>query len=76
MRKNRGVSYGNTYVTTGEEWIATVPIGYADGYNRQLSNKGYALINGVRVPVIGRVCMDQLMLDVSKSKCQYKWETK
>lgn len=66
-KKNRGVSYGNTYVTTGEEWIATVPIGYADGYNRQLSNKGYALINGVRVPVIGRVCMDQLMLDVSKA---------
>ena len=66
-RKNRGVSYGNTYVTTGEEWIATVPIGYADGYNRQLSNKGHALINGVRVPVIGRVCMDQLMLDVSKA---------
>lgn len=66
-KKNRGVSYGNTYVTTGEEWIATVPIGYADGYNRQLSNKGYALINGMRVPVIGRVCMDQLMLDVTKA---------
>ncbi|MEN1935847.1 alanine racemase [Paenibacillus sp. 102] len=66
-KKNRGVSYGNTYVTTGEEWIATVPIGYADGYNRQLSNKGHALINGVRVPVLGRVCMDQLMLDVTKA---------
>ncbi|MFS8351554.1 alanine racemase [Bacillus nitratireducens] len=66
-KKNRGVSYGNTYVTTGEEWIATVPIGYADGYNRQLSNKGHALINGVRVPVIGRVCMDQLMLDITKA---------
>ncbi|HDR7794801.1 TPA: alanine racemase [Bacillus luti] len=66
-KKNRGVSYGNTYVATGEEWIATVPIGYADGYNRQLSSKGYALINGARVPVIGRVCMDQLMLDVSKA---------
>ncbi|PEB39275.1 alanine racemase [Bacillus pseudomycoides] len=66
-KKNRGVSYGNTYVTTGEEWIATVPIGYADGYNRQLSNKGYALINGIRVPVLGRVCMDQLMLDVTKA---------
>ena len=63
-KKNRGVSYGNTYVTTGEEWITC---GYADGYNRQLSNKGHALINGVRVPVIGRVCMDQLMLDVSKA---------
>ncbi|PFO84206.1 MULTISPECIES: alanine racemase [Bacillus cereus group] len=66
-KKNRGVSYGNTYVATGEEWIATVPIGYADGYNRQLSNKGHALINGVRVPVLGRVCMDQLMLDVTNA---------
>ncbi|AWC32512.1 alanine racemase [Bacillus cytotoxicus] len=66
-KKNRGVSYGNTYMTTGEEWIATVPIGYADGYNRQLSNKGHALINGIRVPVLGRVCMDQLMLDVTKA---------
>lgn len=65
-KENRGVSYGNTYVTTGEEWIATVPIGYADGFSRQLSSKGYALINGVRVPIIGRVCMDQLMLDVTK----------
>ncbi|HDX9577061.1 TPA: alanine racemase [Bacillus pseudomycoides] len=65
--KNRGVSYGNTYITTGEEWIATVPIGYADGYNRQLSNKGYALINGIRVPILGRICMDQLMLDVTKA---------
>lgn len=66
-KKDRGVSYGNTYVTTGEEWIATVPIGYADGYNRLLSNKGQALINGIRVPVLGRVCMDQLMLDVTKA---------
>ena len=66
-KKNRGVSYGNTYVTTGEEWIATVPIGYADGYNRQLSNKGYALINGVRVPVIGRVCMDRVNVGCFKS---------
>lgn len=66
-KKNRGVSYGNTYMTTGEEWIATVPIGYADGYNRQLSNKGHALINEIRVPVIGCVCMDQLMLDVTQA---------
>ncbi|MEH6891943.1 alanine racemase [Bacillus sp. JJ864] len=63
----RGVSYGNTYVATGEEWVATIPIGYADGFSRQLSSKGYALINGVRVPIIGRVCMDQLMLDVTKA---------
>ncbi|WP_369899957.1 alanine racemase [Bacillus manliponensis] len=66
-KASRGVSYGNTYVTTGEEWIATVPIGYADGFSRQLSSKGHALINGIRVPVIGRVCMDQLMLNVTKA---------
>ena len=66
-KQGRGVSYGNTYVATGEEWVATIPIGYADGFSRQLSSKGYALINGVRVPIIGRVCMDQLMLDVTKA---------
>ncbi|MGG0185623.1 alanine racemase [Bacillus rhizoplanae] len=66
-KKGRGVSYGNTYVATGDELIATIPIGYADGFSRQLSSKGYALINGVRVPIIGRVCMDQLMLDVTKA---------
>jgi alanine racemase len=60
------ISYGATYVTTGERtWIATVPVGYADGYSRLLSGKGQALVRGVRVPVVGRVCMDQLMLDVS-----------
>lgn len=66
-KQGRGVSYGNTYVATGEEWVATIPIGYADGFSRHLSSKGYALINGVRVPIIGRVCMDQLMLDVTKA---------
>jgi alanine racemase len=60
------ISYGATYETTRETKIATVPLGYADGYSRALSNKGHALVRGVRVPVIGRVCMDQLMLDVSK----------
>ncbi|ENQ3107710.1 alanine racemase [Bacillus cereus] len=66
-KQGKGVSYGNTYVATGEEWVATIPIGYADGFSRQLSSKGHALINGVRVPIIGRVCMDQLMLDVTKA---------
>ncbi|WP_028778451.1 alanine racemase [Shimazuella kribbensis] len=60
-----GVSYGKTYTTSHDEWIATIPIGYADGISRQLSNKGIALVNGTRVPVIGRVCMDQLMLRVN-----------
>lgn len=60
------ISYGATHTTCADGTrIATVPVGYADGYSRLLSGKGHALVRGVRVPVIGRVCMDQLMLDVS-----------
>ncbi|TCS93271.1 alanine racemase [Hazenella coriacea] len=62
-----GVSYGKTYKAHGDEWIATLPVGYADGLSRQRSNRGHALVNGVKVPMIGRVCMDQVMLDVSKA---------
>ncbi len=60
-----GVSYGHTYFTDKTTRIATVCIGYADGYSRSLSNKGRVLINGQYAPVIGRVCMDQLMVDVT-----------
>lgn len=60
-----GVSYGHTYFTDKTTRIATVCIGYADGYSRLLSNKGRVLINGEYAPVIGRVCMDQLMVDVT-----------
>ena len=60
-----GVSYGHTYFTKEATRIATVCIGYADGYSRCLSNKGRVLINGEFAPVIGRVCMDQLMVDVT-----------
>ncbi len=60
-----GISYGVTYTTSQESTIASIPIGYADGFSRSLSNRGEALVNGKRVPIIGRVCMDQLMLDVS-----------
>ena len=60
-----GVSYGHTYFTNKTTRIATVCIGYADGYSRSLSNKGRVLINGQYAPVIGRVCMDQLMVDVT-----------
>lgn len=60
-----GVSYGHTYFTKGTTKIATVCIGYADGYSRSLSNKGRVLINGRFANVIGRVCMDQLMVDVT-----------
>ena len=59
------VSYGRTYTTRGETKIATVPIGYADGYPRALSNLGEMLVRGQRARIIGRVCMDQLMLDVT-----------
>lgn len=59
------VSYGGTYVTDHPVTIATVPIGYADGYSRSLSNRAYMTVKGQKAPVIGRVCMDQLMLDIS-----------
>lgn len=59
------ISYGGTYTTEGVAQIATVPIGYGDGFPRKLSNVGHALVRGVRVPIVGRICMDQLMLDVT-----------
>lgn len=59
------VSYGGTYVSTAGRIVATVPVGYADGYPRSLSNKGYVLIKGKRAPILGRVCMDQMMVDVT-----------
>ena len=60
-----GVSYGWTYVTCKETRVATVTVGYADGYPRALSNKGRVIINGQYAPIIGRVCMDQIMIDVT-----------
>lgn len=65
LPKGRSVSYGRIYVCQSETKVATVSIGYADGYPRRLSNKGFMWAGGRRVPVIGRVCMDQVMLDVS-----------
>lgn len=59
------IGYGRTYTLTRKSVIATVPLGYADGISRRLSNKGYMLINGEKAPIIGRVCMDQTMLDVT-----------
>lgn len=61
------VSYGGTYVTTRENTrIATVPVGYADGYPRSLSNSGSVLIRGRRAKIVGRICMDQFMVDVTE----------
>lgn len=62
------VSYGSTWVAKTGCRIATIPVGYGDGYPRSLSNKGSVLIHGQRVPIVGRVCMDQLMVDVTAVK--------
>ena len=59
------ISYGGTFVTERPTVIATIPAGYADGYPRMLSNKGWGLIHGKRAPICGRVCMDQFMVDVT-----------
>ena len=59
------ISYGGTYETTRETRVATVPVGYGDGYPRGLSGCGYILIQGHRAPILGRVCMDQFMVDVT-----------
>ena len=60
------VSYGSTWIAKEKRTIATIPVGYGDGYPRSLSNKGYVLIKGFRAPIVGRVCMDQLMVDVTE----------
>lgn len=59
------VSYGGTYVTSRPTRVATIPVGYADGYCRGLSNKGFVLIHGKKAPILGRICMDQFMVDVT-----------
>ena len=61
----REISYGGTYVTQTEPRVATVPVGYADGYRRSLSGKFHVLIRGKKAPILGRICMDQLMVDVT-----------
>lgn len=60
------IGYGRTFHVDRPMLIATIPTGYADGYNRSLSNKGYVLIHGKQAPIVGRICMDQLMIDISE----------
>ena len=61
----RSISYGGTYTTTKDTVVATVPAGYADGYRRSLSGRFYVEIHGKKAPILGRVCMDQMMVDVT-----------
>ncbi len=60
------VSYGGTFITERRTKIATIPVGYGDGYPRSLSNQGYVLIHGKKAPILGRVCMDQFMVDATE----------
>lgn len=65
LPKDMYISYGRTYKTTSESVIATIPVGYADGYIRKLGNDGKVIINGKFAPIVGRICMDQFMVDVT-----------
>lgn len=65
VEKGATISYGCTYTAPGKRKIGTVAVGYADGFRRGLSNRGYVLVRGRRAPVVGRVCMDQTMVDLT-----------
>ena len=65
LEAHHGIGYGHTYITDKPLRVATLPVGYADGYPRALSNRGSVLIHGKRCPILGRICMDQMMVDVS-----------
>lgn len=65
VKKGEGIGYNLTYVTKQVTKVATISIGYGDGYPRALSSKGYVLIRGKRAPILGKVCMDQMMVDVT-----------
>lgn len=65
LEEGESISYGRTFTTKRKSKIATVTTGYADGYNRLLSNKGFVLIKGQKAPIVGRVCMDQTLVDVT-----------
>ena len=65
IEKGTTIGYGRTYTAPSRRVIATIPIGYADGYSRGLSNKGAVLVRGQKAPIVGRVCMDQCMIDIT-----------
>lgn len=65
VHEGQSISYGGTFTASREMRVATIPVGYGDGYPRSLSNKGYVKIRGKKAPILGRVCMDQFMVDVT-----------
>lgn len=65
VKPNQTINYGRTYKTESERKIATVSVGYADGYNRLLSNRGYVYVKGKKAPIVGRICMDQMSIDIT-----------
>lgn len=65
LRPGESVSYGGLFTAKYSMRVATIPVGYGDGYPRSLTNKGYVLIHGKKAPILGRVCMDQMMVDVT-----------
>lgn len=65
VEEGQGISYNHTYITKRKSKIATIPVGYADGYPRALSSKGRVLVRGQYAPIVGRICMDQFMIDVT-----------
>ena len=70
LEKGKTVSYGRTFKAEENLTVATIPVGYADGLHRALSNKGYVLVNGQKAKIIGRICMDQTMIDITGIKAK------
>ena len=68
VKRGAGVSYGHTWIAPEDTRVVTVTIGYGDGFTRRLSNRGSVLIRGKRYPIIGNICMDQMMVDIGKDE--------
>jgi alanine racemase len=68
VKKGAGVSYGHTWRAPEDTRVVTIPIGYGDGYSRRLSNVGSVLIRGRRYPIVGTICMDQLMVNIGQDE--------
>ena len=66
VEESTSIGYGRTYFAKGRRKIATLPVGYADGFSRLLSNRGFVIIHGQKAPIVGRICMDQCMVDITE----------